>query len=154
MVVEGRRDTPNLRLALPFEEQGVVIVETGRSKHFYFTPHLTQTEVNDIEDALKAKELLLPNGMPRDSLTERFHSSIFIPPRESLTNLDTYVEETLQSRAEIEVLEQEIPKSIKAASMITMELVRRIKKGQDVFGDWRPYALPKASKRSISYPPV
>lgn len=153
-MVEGRRDTPNLRLALLFEEQGVVIVETGRSKHFYFTPHLTQTKVNYIEEALKAKELLSPNGIPRDGLAERFHSSAFVPPLESLTDLGTYAEETLQSRAEIEVLELEIPRSIKAANMITMELVRRIKMGQELFGDWRPYAIPKTPKRSISHPPV
>lgn len=154
MVVGEKHDIAHSPLnELPFEQQGVVIVETPKSKHFYFITELTQTDVDTIEDAHNARGLLLDHSV-NDALAERFYSGSFIPWGKPLVNHILLSEPTLRSRAELEVLELNIPLKIRACHLVTLELVRRVKKGQDVFGDWRPYSSSKLPRKDISYPPI
>lgn len=147
--------TPGLENPIPFENQGVCIVETSAKKQIYFT-HFTTEELDEIAYAVKSKESLLdpfnwPRGSynkvrARDNLAIRFYANTAIPWGAQLMDRKKSLDTMLTTRAEIEYLEDKIPLRTKATHLVTMELLRRIKSSLGSFGDWTTYS-PKFLKR-------
>lgn len=154
-MVGERIATPMTANPIPFEQQGVCIVETPTKKQIYFT-HFTEAELEEIKCARDSRESLLdPFNWPRsiynrararDNLAIRFFANTVIPWGAQLMDRQKSIDTMLTSRAEIEYLEEKTSMNIKATHLVTMELLRRIKSSLGSFGNWKDYP-PKFLKR-------